>query len=51
MGKTCNKFEQNISALNSAKGETPFGAEDLVMEIEPLMRDYFVGAFERKAKR
>lgn len=46
MGKTKNRIEKKESAIKNAKKETPFNAADLALEIEPLIRDYFVGDFE-----
>lgn len=40
---------EELNADCYAYGEADFTAEELVLEIEPLIKSYFVGKFERNA--
>ena len=41
--------KEELNARLCAYREAEFTAEELVLEIEPLIKSYFVGLFERKA--
>ena len=45
-----NNFKQKNTAEQFAVSEGAISAKDLLEEVEPLLREYFIGEFELTAK-